>query len=333
MPRQFLRLAVLAVVLFPASSFGQGKGGGSAALVGTLTITAKEGTKLPDSFFVVLYRNTSRTDTTKTEMGRQAVANHGSYRFTGISAADYELAVEGDGRTLARLPITINSTGGGDVKQDLELAWREKSGPTPGGTISSLDLYTRNPENKSLMDQALADSAKKNYAEAAKLLNQIVAADAKDFEAWTDLGNALFVQSKQGEAEKAFRRALEERPSYPLALLNLGKLNYAQKNYDAAITTLSELVAAHPETAEAHRFLGESYLGIKKGSKAVPELEEAARLDPENQAEAHLSLAALYNAANLKDRAAAEYEKFLAIKPNYADRKTLEKYIRDNKKL
>jgi tetratricopeptide (TPR) repeat protein len=211
--------------------------------------------------------------------------------------------------------------------------WREKSGPTPGGTISALDLYTRSQENKTLMDQALADSAKKNYAEATKILNQIVAADAKDFEAWTDLGNALFAQGKQGEAEKAFRRALEERPAYPLALLNLGKLSFGQKNYDAAITSLSQLVAAHPEMAEAHRFLGESYLCIKKGSKAVPELEEAARLDPENQAEAHLSLAALYNAVNLKDRAATEYEKFLAIKPNYADKKTLEKYIHDNKKL
>ena len=331
--RHFLRLVVLAVALFPASSFGQGKGGGSAALVGTLTITAKEGTQLPDSFFVVLYKNTSRTDTTKTEAGRQAVANHGSYRFTGISAGDYELAIEGDDRTLARLPITINSTSGGDVKQDLELAWRERSSPTPSGTISALDLYTRSPENKTLMDQALADSAKKNYAEATKILNQIVAADAKDFEAWTDLGNALFAQGKQGEAEKAFRRALEERPAYPLALLNLGKLSFGQKNYDAAITSLSQLVAAHPEMAEAHRFLGESYLCIKKGSKAVPELEEAARLDPENQAEAHLSLAALYNAANRKDWAAAEYEKFLAIKPNFADKKTLEKYIHDNKKF
>jgi Tfp pilus assembly protein PilF len=61
-------------------------------------------------------------------------------------------------------------------------------------------------------------------------------------------------------------------------------------------------------------------------------LEEAARLDPGNQAEAHLSLAALYDAANLKDRAAAEYEKFLAKKPDYPDKKKLEKYIRENKK-
>jgi Flp pilus assembly protein TadD len=323
MLRPLIRLAVLAVVLFPASSFGQGK---SAALVGTLTITAKEGTKLPEQFFVVLYRSNGR------EFARQQVANHGSYRITGVSSGDYEIAVEGDGRTLGRMSLTVRSAGGADVKQDLELQWRDKSAPASAGTISSLDLYKRSPENESLMNQALAAMAKKNYAEAAGLLKQVVGADAKDFEAWTELGNVLFAQGNQSEAEKAFGRALEERPSYPVALLNLGKMQYDQKNYDGAIATLSQLVGAHPESAEAHRFLGEAYLQIKKGSKAVPELEEAARLDPENQADAHLSLAALYDAANLKDRAAGEYEKFLAQKPNYPDKKKLEKYIRDNKK-
>ncbi len=329
MRRYSFYLAVLAGFLFAASAFGQGKGAGGPALVGTLTIKAKEGTKLPDSFDVVLYRSD------RTESGRQSVKNHESYRFTGISRGDWEIAVEGEGRTLGRMKFAINSTNSGDTRQDLELEWREKSGPASAnaGTISALDLYKRSPESDSLMKQALAESTKKNYAGAAKLLDQIVTADAKDFEAWTDLGNTLFAQGKQGEAEKAFRRALQEQPSYPLALLNLGKLNYGQKNYDAAIATLSQLVGAHPEAAEAHRFLGESYLRVKKGSKAVPELEEAARLDPENQAEAHLSLAALYDAANLKDRAAAEYEKFLLVRPSYTDKKTLEKYIHDNKKL
>lgn len=325
MLRPLIRLAVLVVVLFPASAFAQGKGG-SPALVGTLTITAREGAKLPEQFFVVLYR------TDRTEIGRQQVTNHGSYRFTGVANGDYEIAVEGDGRTLGRMSITVRFAGGADVKQDLELEWRDRSAPASAGTISALDLYKRNPENESLMNQALAARSKKNYAEAANLLKQIVGADAKDFEAWTDLGNLLFAQGNQGEAEKAFRRALEERPSYPVALLNLGKMQYGQKNYDAAIATLSQLISEHPESAAGHRFLGEAYLRIKKGSKAVPELEEAARLDPGNQAEAHLSLAALYDAANLKDRAAAEYEKFLAKKPDYPDRKKLEKYIRENKK-
>ncbi len=327
MPRLYFRLLVFALLLVPAYSFAQGKRGGSApALIGTLTVKAKEGAKLPDSFFVIVYRSDS------SEFGRQAVANHGDYRFTGISAGEWEIAVEGGGRSLGRLKFTLNSTSGGDVRQDLELQWRDSSGAASAGGISSLEAYKRQPESDALMKQAMAAHAKKDYANAADLLKKVVAADARDFEAWTELGSVLFAQGRAGEAEPAFRRALEEKPGYAVALLNLGKMQFGQKNFDAAITTLSQLTSAHPESAEGHRFLGEAYLRIKKGSKAVPELEEAARLDPDNQAEAHLSLAALYDAAGVKDRAAAEYEKFLAQKPNYSDKKKLEKYIRENKK-
>jgi hypothetical protein len=49
------------------------------------------------------------------------------------------------------------------------------------------------------------------------------------------------------------------------------------------------------------------------------------------KADVHLRLAALYKGAGLKDKAAAEYEMFLAKKPDYPDRKNLEQYIRDSK--
>ncbi len=326
MSRLSIRLFVLAVMLVPAHTFAQRNRGNAPALVGTLTVKAKEGTKLPDSFTVVVYKSD------RTELARQAVANHGSYRITGISAGDWEIAVEAGSQTLGRLKFTVNSTSGGDVRQDLELQWRDNAGTANPGGLSSLESYNRAPENEALMKQVSAARSGKNYTEAASLLKKVVGADAKDFEAWTELGNVLFAQGRASDAEPAFRRALEEKPSYAVALLNLGKMQYGQKNYDAAISTLSQLTAAHPGAAEGHRFLGEAYLRIKKGSKAVPELEEAARLDPDNQADAHLSLAALYDAAGVKDRAAAEYEKFLAQKPNYPDKKKLEKYIRDNKK-
>ncbi len=61
-------------------------------------------------------------------------------------------------------------------------------------------------------------------------------------------------------------------------------------------------------------------------------LNEAIRLDPVGKAEAHLRLAALYNAARMRDKAAAEYEQFLAKKPDYPEKKALEQYIRENKK-
>ena len=46
----------------------------------------------------------------------------------------------------------------------------------------------------------------------------------------------------------------------------------------------------------------------------------------------HLRLALLYNGAGMKDKAALEYEQFLKKRPEYPDRKKLEKYIAANKK-
>ena len=84
-----------------------------------------------------------------------------------------------------------------------------------------------------------------------------------------------------------------------------------------------------PANAEANFLLGESYLQIKQGSKAVGHLEAAARL---GRPEAHLRLATLYNAVGLKDRAAAEYEQYLKAKPDAPDRKKMEQYIRENRR-
>jgi len=332
MRRDLLPASFLAAVLFSISAFGQGQlfpAGVTVTLFGTFTVHATPGAKLPDSFFVVLYGSD------KSVYGRQPVSSGGTYQFLRVGNGDWEIAVEANGEDVLRIPLTLMQTRNTEMRKNLDLQWSEKPGATPGkpGGISAKDIYPRPAGNATLMKQAQAASGKKNYGEAAKVLKTIVETDPKDFEAWTELGTVMFTQGNQGEAEKAFMRALEEQSDYPLALLNLGKLNYTQKNYEAAIAPLSRLVGAHPEMAEARRFLGESYLRIKKGSLAVRELEEAARLDPAGQAEALLSLAALYDGAGYKDRAAAEYVKYLAMKPDYPEKKKLEKYIQDNKKL
>jgi Tfp pilus assembly protein PilF len=135
-----------------------------------------------------------------------------------------------------------------------------------------------------------------------------------------------------GAAEKAYRRAIQERPTFVLALLNLGRLLRNQKRYVESIDPLLGATRARPDSADAHFLLGETYLKVKQGSKAVPQLDEALRLDPRGKAEAHLLLAALYDAVGLKDRAAGEYEQFLLKRPDYPDRKKLKRYISDHRK-
>ena len=87
-----------------------------------------------------------------------------------------------------------------------------------------------------------------------------------------------------------------------------------------------------PTSPQANYFLGEAYLQVKLGSRAVPYLNEAIRLDPMGMADAHLRLAALYNARDLKDKAASEYVEFLKQRPDYPEKKKLEAYITTNKK-
>jgi tetratricopeptide (TPR) repeat protein len=71
-------------------------------------------------------------------------------------------------------------------------------------------------------------------------------------------------------------------------------------------------------------------LQAKKGSKAVIFFNKAIELAPTEKAELHLRLASLYDAANLKDRAVAEYKLFLGKVPNHPEKARIEKYIKDN---
>ncbi|HEY3128305.1 MAG TPA: tetratricopeptide repeat protein [Acidobacteriota bacterium] len=266
---------------------------------------------------------------------RQSISNNGRYRFLDVRNGAYDIVVELAGQEVARVHVVLADSRKTDIRHDIFLEWHQDmpaSEPAKAGVVSAIDGYTRVPSDQTRFLQAEERIEKRDYAQAIALLEQLVAADPKDFEAWTELGTADFRLERVGEAEKAYLKALQERPSFFPAVLNLGKLYLVQKKNGDAVTVLSRAVELRPESADANFFLGESYLQVKKGSKAVGYLKEALRLDPVGKAEAHLRLAALYNAAGMKDRAAAEYELFLQKRPDYPDRQKLQRYVSENKK-
>ncbi len=316
-----------------AQTFEVNAGPASCTVFGTLKITAQDEGRLPSSFVVALQPDNSiitkfaqarRTDSVR-------VKNRGEYRFDKVPRGYWLLTVFAENRAVYKTYLKLEPNSPIDNQVDLVFRWDVETPPAASG-VAIADFYVRKPSNVALFNQAAAARRNRDYAKAAKLLRTVVTADLEDFEAWTDLGTVLFEQGNKSEAAKAYERALAENPSYPVALLNYGKLQFDQKEYDLAIRTLSRMVETHPESAETHRFLGEAYLRVKKGSKAAPELEEAVRLDPASQAEAYLSLGALFDAAGLKDRAAEVYAKYLVLKPDCPDKAELTKYIRGQKK-
>jgi tetratricopeptide (TPR) repeat protein len=296
--------------------------GGGNILYGDLKVdeSKAEGQK-PLAFDIVLYMQSG------TPLGRQAIPNGGRYRFNDLANGWYILAVEVEGAEVVRMRVQVFSNYKTDIRQDIALEWRARPGPRPA-TVAA-DAYKRAAPAQKLYDRAEEAMTAKRYADASALFRQITGADAQDFEAWLELGTAQLFQEQYAEADKSYLRAAEAKPELPLPLVNLGRLRVLQKNYDGAIEALSKAVALKPPSADANFLLGESYLQLKKGSKAVPYLEEAARL---GRADARLRLATLYNAVGLKDRAAAEYEQYVKEKPDAPDRKKLEQYVKENRK-
>ena len=264
-----------------------------------------------------------------TLVGRQTVTVPGRYRFMDLPNGEYDVVVMSEEKEVARVRVRVQAVYKNDFRQDVVLEARTEARSNKAVTVSAADVYERTGANKSLFSKAQKAVDEKKFDEAVDLFSRLVAADEKDFQAWTELGTVQLMRNNPQEAEKDYRRAIQERPTFMLAFLNLGRLLSAENKFDAAIEPLTEAVKLSATSAEANFLLGEAYLQVKKGSKAVPYLTDAARL---GKAEAHLRLAALYNAVGLKDKAALEYEQFLKKKPDYKDRKALEQYISDNKK-
>lgn len=318
--RPFL-VATLIALLSPAQIFAQS----GYTLWGDVKLDdSKADAAGPSSLTVILYDESTKV------VGRQTVSSRGRYRFTNLRAGEYDLAIESETDEITRVRLDLHGPTGSDIRQDFEFEWKPKlAGPKPiPGIISAADIYKRSSSNKSLFQKAQEAVEKQKYDEAVRFLRQILSNDNLDFQVWTLLGTVYLVEEKPGDAEKAYLSAIEVKPTFALALIKLGKLRALQKRFEEAIDPLTRAVELQPQSPDANLYLGETYLKLRKGSKAIPYLNEAARL---GRIEAHVDLGWLYNAAGMKDKAAAEYEELLKKKPDYPDRKKLEQYINANK--
>jgi Tfp pilus assembly protein PilF len=320
-------LALFFLIIHTVPTEGQA---GGHTLFGDLKVDESNVDEVvPLSFDIMLYTESG------TLIGRQTVTNNSRYRFLDVANGRYDVVVEVEGTEVARVRVLVQSAYKTDFRQDIHLVWRT-NGPQRQRqrpqTISAADFYDRTGRNKSLFEKAQRSLDNGRPRDAASLLKEIVDNDPADFQAWTELGTAYLMGGETADSEKAYRRAIQERPTFALALLNLGRVLMTQRRYAESIDPLYAVTEARPDSADAHFLLGKTYLNLKQGSKAVPHLNEALRLDPQGKADAHLLLAALYDAAGLKDRAASEYEQFLLKRRNYVDRKKLERYISEHKK-
>ncbi len=325
-------LSVAIIVLVATSVGAQGRGASRAAagnqnVYGDIVVNESQATgSKPITLDVILFNEYGNT------IDRQRVSSNTRYRFNNLNSGRYYVVVEFESRELARFNVDLSSPLLTDVRQDVRLELQASPVSAGAEVISVADRYDRPAKTEPIFKNATDAAKNKRHDEAISLFRQVVNSDAADYPAWAELGTVYFIQKNYAEAEKAYLQAIAKRPDYTVALISLGRLRIAQKNFDGAIEALTQAVKVQPTSAQANYFLGEAYLQVKKGSLAVGYLNEAIKLDPLGMADAHLRLAALYNAVGFKDKAANEYEQFLQKVPAHPDKVKLQEYITANKK-
>jgi tetratricopeptide (TPR) repeat protein len=142
--------------------------------------------------------------------------------------------------------------------------------------------------------------------------------DPRNADIPSQLGLILLQQGMFSQAEGELAAALEVQQNWIPALIGMGQLHEARKEWPEAIASFRQATAVAPDDAAAHLELGRALLATHKPADAVRELEQATRLAPQS-AEALTALGVALSATGKRNKARDALRKALTIDPASRD--------------
>jgi len=191
-----------------------------------------------------------------------------------------------------------------------------------GRTVRHTRVPTEESSTSPAVTQAEAAIEKKDYPSAEKLLNEAVASNPKDYQAWYDLGYALNATGRKAEAIEAYRKSVAAKPDVFESNLNLGTL-LASTNQPDAPEYLRKATQLKP-TAHRDEGLERAWLSLghaiekEKPQEAIAAFEKAAALQPKD-AEPYLAAGPLLEREEKLSEAAEHYVKAAELDPKSPD--------------
>jgi cytochrome c-type biogenesis protein CcmH/NrfG len=117
-----------------------------------------------------------------------------------------------------------------------------------------------------------------------KMLQELVARDPKNVQAWIKLGNDLFDTNQAQKSVEAYGRALELQPNNADVLTDQGVMFRALGQFDQAVANFEKAQKVAPTHLQSLINLAVVYdADLKKPDKAVAALEKVLQLDPTGQ--------------------------------------------------
>jgi len=129
------------------------------------------------------------------------------------------------------------------------------------------------------------------YKEALQIAERYQKAKPSSYESHNMVGRAALGAKEYPRAEAAFMRVLEQKPDYCYAMINLGKVRTAQKQWAEAEQTLKDAQRCAPRMAVIYESLGFVVQKQKRLQEAVDYYRKALEIKPSGMTQGMLDVA------------------------------------------
>ncbi len=136
--------------------------------------------------------------------------------------------------------------------------------------------------------------------------------------AMNNAGVTLLEAGKYEEAARAFEEAVGQQPGFLAALINLGRARMLLKDYDAALRTLGEVLAADDDRIEVYNLIGNIHMTRGKLDRAEEALTKGLRISADD-ADLRNSLGLLHDQRGNVDEALKQFRRVLEVDHDYAE--------------
>ncbi len=118
---------------------------------------------------------------------------------------------------------------------------------------------------------------------AERALRRAVQLDPGSVAARTELGSALFAQTKYADAEASYREALRINPKLAEAWFNLGLCLINQRDSERSLEAFQNATRFKPDLTYAYIRWGQALGRLRRVPEAIEQLQRALQLSPTNQ--------------------------------------------------
>lgn len=156
-------------------------------------------------------------------------------------------------------------------------------------------------EAEARLNEARAAAKAKDFEKAADVLEGLVRDDPQNHAGFNMLGKVLTALKEPEPAIENFKKAIEIRPDFSEAIINVAQTYYKMGNYPDARTYYQRMVEYEPKNAEGHFGLANVYRKTEKFKDAIKEYNVALNIKhDDSQAYINLGLCH-YNDGNYHD--------------------------------